>query len=243
MASILELCVGLCVGVLYALSMVLVWPITQSMVGRSTINLPYTVIYPCEGTSHATMVNEATIDFKAWLHSDFVPFEAQLSTAPVDGSSAEVPVGTMQWPKMSLAPGHSSVGFTTSIQLVSQDLFSEQFLNPLFTKGQKMKLILDVKGLRLNELGIYPCPGLHMRKVLICHAKSTPAPSTEEIATDMCNPTDVPETPSEEADNLVQMKDLVLVKTANRRLQANVRTKGYAMECIAEEESQASIAV
>jgi len=242
MASILELCVGLCVGVLYALSMVLVWPITQSMVGRSTINLPYTVIYPCEGTSHATMVNEATIDFKAWLHSDFVPFKAQLSTAPVDGSGAEVPVGTMQWPKMSLAPGHSSVGFTTSIELISQDLFSEQFLNPMFTKGQKMKLILDVRGLRLNELGIYPCPGLHMRKVLICHAKSevAPAPSTEEIATDMCNPTDMP---SEEADNLVQMKDLVLVKMRNRRLQANVRTKGYAMECLAEEESQASIAV
>merc|ERR1712072_498867 len=170
----------------------------------------------------------------AWLHSDFVPFEAQLSTAPVDGSSAEVPVGTMQWPKMSLAPGHSSVGFTTSIRLVSQDLFSEQFLNPLFTKGQKMKLILDVKGLKLKELGIYPCPGLHMRKVLICHAKSevTPAPSTEEIATDMCNPTE-----------MAEMTDLALVKTADRRLQANVRTKGYAMECIAEEESQASIAV
>merc|ERR1712072_763558 len=135
------------------------------------------------------------------------------------------------------APGHSSVGFTTSIQLVSQDLFSEQFLNPLFTKGQKMKLILDVKGLRLNELGIYPCPGLHMRKVLVCHAKSevTTTAAAKQLATDMCNPAEMPETPSEETDNLAQM--------TSRRLQANVRTKGYAMECIAEEESQASIAV
>merc|ERR1712100_330253 len=104
-----ELMVGLCAGVLYALSMVLIWPITQSMVSRSTINLPYTVIYPCEGTSHATMVNEATIDFKAWLHSDFVPFEASLSTAPVDGSGTDGAGGTMKWQKMSLAPAQSTV--------------------------------------------------------------------------------------------------------------------------------------
>jgi hypothetical protein len=226
--------VGLCAGVLYALSMVLIWPITQSMVSRSTINLPYTVIYPCKGTSHATMVNEATIDFKAWLHSDFVPFEASLSTAPVDGSGAEVPVGTMKWPKMSLAPGHSSVGFTTSIELIDQDLFSSQFLDPMFAEGKKMKLTLDVRGLRLNELGFFPCPGLHMRKVLVCHAKSevTTLPADEQIEAGICSPTTMPETPSEEADSLAQRTDFVWKQA-----------KGYAMECIAEESSQSTVAV
>merc|ERR1711959_471743 len=108
----------------------------------------------------------------------------------------------------------------------------------MFAEGKKMKLIIDVRGLRLNELGFFPCPGLHMRKVLVCHAKSevTTTPAAKQIAADICTPTTKPETPSEEADNLAQMTDLA--QMASRRLQANEKTKGYAMECIAEDSSQ-----
>jgi hypothetical protein len=140
------------------------------MINHSTLELPYSVIHTGQSSTSFTMVNEATFNFKAWLHSDFEPYDVSLSTEPVDGSAGEVPVGTAHFPKMSFAPGKTSFGFTNSVEVVDQELFNKQFLHPMFGEGKKMKLFLEVKGLKLKELGFLPCPGLSMKKSLICHA-------------------------------------------------------------------------
>jgi hypothetical protein len=237
---IVEACAGVCVGVLYALVMVLVWPISQVMVSHSTFEFPYSVVYPCEGTSNVIMVNEVTFNWRALLHSDFIPHEWSVSAAPVDGTSEETPLGTAKFPLMSVATGRSSFGLTAPIEVVDQDLFSKQFLNPMFVEGKRMKLVLEVQGLRLNELGFFPCPGLHMKNVLVCKAVNATEANQipKQILADHCSSTKVVETPSEEGNDVVQMTDLV--QMASRRLRAHGK---YAMQCVPEESSKPSVVV
>jgi len=141
------------------------------MLGRSTYTLPLSVIYPC-GDMTATMVNHATFDFKAWLHSIFLAYPVTMSVEPVDGTGAKIEIGQAIFPKMSINPGKHYFDFATTIKLVDNDLLMDKFLSPMHDEGKEMKLYLDVHGLRLNELGFYPCPDLSMHKVLICKAKN-----------------------------------------------------------------------
>merc|ERR1711959_4506 len=112
------------------------------------------------------------------------------------GTSSKVPVGTAMFPKMSLAPGQNSLEFSTSTEFVDQALFKEQFLNPMFVEGKKMKLFLEYQGLTLKELGLFPCPGLHMRKVLVCQAKGN-ATAVKQTSAELCNPAKTSETVSD----------------------------------------------
>jgi hypothetical protein len=187
------------------------------------------------------MVNEVTFNWRALLHSDFIPHEWSLSTAPVDGTSSEAPIGTVKFPLMSVATGRSSFGLTTPIEVVDQDLFSKQFLNPMFVEGKEMKLFFEVQGLRLNELGFFPCPGLHMRNVLVCKAVNATETKQipKQILADPCSSAKALETPSEEGNDLVQMTDLVQMES--RRLQAPHGK--YAMQCVPEESSKPSVVV
>jgi len=252
---LLKACVGLLCGIYYLMAVAVVWPITQFMLNQSTMETPYSVILPCNGTSRAMMYTELKFNFKAWLYCDFLPKEWEVSVAPYDASGREVSVGTVKWPTMALPPGTTAFNFTSSIELDDPEFFVKKFINPIFLEGKAMKLVFSVQKLQLQELKILPMPNLHMQKAMLCKAKETPPAS--KMPANVCGdwfhgqvpfPSVVPaphvaDTSSEDLNEMIQMTDLVPM--ASRRLHTNEKKHGYGMECVpgVEDPSEPPVAV
>merc|ERR1712232_571847 len=216
---------GLCCGVLYILALVLIWPITQTMLGGAEFTLPAAVIYPCAGGS-AWLTNDATVHFPALVPTEFNAFNTTLSTDAFDaaGRPMKTLLGHSTFPKMTWKPGDNMVDFTAAVTLAHTDSLQKDFIAPM-TEGKTVKLYIDAGDMTGRLLGVLPVPFLHMHKVLRCHAtKMTVTHKNPCYRGPLAKTTD---STSPETDDLFQ-------QLLGRRLQTAVgdQQHGHQMQCV-----------
>jgi len=177
--------VKFCCLVLYLLAMVVVWPITQLIVSKSSMELPYSVVYPCS-TNNAMWVNDATIHLPGPFSAKLKAYETTLSIERVNGQGqyVKIALGKSRFPEMSLSPGKNNVDFQAAMDLQDVNSLKENFLQPM-QEGKTVKLFLDVPKFSLDVFGLLPVPLLHMHRELSCSGTKTTAP--KDIPASICH--------------------------------------------------------
>jgi len=223
-----------CCFVLYLLGLVVVWPIARLIVSNTTVELPYSVMYPCS-TPYAMLTNDATIHLPGPFAAVLKPYNTTLSTDGVDGAGRpiRVNIGAATFPSMSLKHGDNAVDFTTGVALADTKSLLESFILPMFVDNKTVKLYIDVPDLSLDVFGLFPVPKLQMHKVLTCRGTRTTAP--KEIPDEYCHPADA------SATALLEEANEIMQQMVSRRLQPSAKDQyqGYEMKCGLDGDSEA----
>jgi hypothetical protein len=235
--------VKLCCLVLYILLMVVVWPITQLIVSKTSIALPYSAMYPCS-TPHAMLENEASIHLPGPFSAVLNPYETMLTVDGVDGAgrAMKINLGKSTFPKMSLSAGSNNVDFTVAVDIADSTVLLQNFLLPMFMEGKEVKLYLDVPKMSLKVFGLLPVPMLHMHKVLKCHGSKTVEP--KEVPESICHPTAAMDSAFQEGESEDETQDVAQLISRRLQLSAEIQSKfkGYVMICV-DDKTQGSLQV